>query len=136
MYSTGCLATGWDAGQAFLHKGESNGGTYPVCAVHSMQEVGPARTTKVSTCNVRTEERSGSEKARNSESVLTTYTVPPNSADSVKFFGRAVGKNQHKTFLDRVLEDGFEFQGTSLFVFLSLHYHEGTLTGWWGGGLK
>ena len=29
MYSKGCLATGWDAGQALLHKGESNGGAYP-----------------------------------------------------------------------------------------------------------
>ena len=54
MYSKGCLATRWDAGQAFLHEGESNGGTYPDCTVHSMQEVGPATTTKVNTCNVRT----------------------------------------------------------------------------------
>ena len=56
MYSLGPLATGWDAGQALLHKGESNGGAYPVCTVHSTQEVGPATTTKVGTCNVRTDE--------------------------------------------------------------------------------
>ena len=49
MYSKGCLATGWDAGQAFLHKGDPNGGAYPNCTVHSMQEVGPATTTKVNT---------------------------------------------------------------------------------------
>ena len=55
MYSKGWLATGWDAGQALLHKGESNGGAYPDCTVHSMQEVGPATTTKVNTCNVRTD---------------------------------------------------------------------------------
>ena len=56
MYSKGCLATGWDVGQALLHKGESSGGTYPICTVHLMQEAGPATTTKVSTCNVRTDE--------------------------------------------------------------------------------
>ena len=55
MYSKGCLATGWDAGQTFLHKGESNGGAYPDCTVHSMQEVEPATTTKVNTCNVGTD---------------------------------------------------------------------------------
>ena len=49
MYSKGCLATGWDADQAFLHQGESNGGAYPVCIVHSMQEAGPAMTTEVIT---------------------------------------------------------------------------------------
>ena len=56
MYSKGCLAIGWDARQALLDKGESNGSTYHACTVHSMQEVGPATTTKVSTCNERTDE--------------------------------------------------------------------------------
>ena len=43
MYSKGCLATGCDAGKAFLHKGESNVGAPQcvlVCTIHSMQEVG------------------------------------------------------------------------------------------------
>ena len=53
MYSKGCLATGCDAGKAFLHKAESNGGA-PVCNVHSMQEVGPATTTKVNTYRRKT----------------------------------------------------------------------------------
>ena len=53
MYGKGCSATGWDGGRAFLHKGESNGGAYPNCTVHSMREVGRATTTKVNTCNVR-----------------------------------------------------------------------------------
>ena len=32
MYSKGCLATGYDAGKAILHKGESNGGA-PLCVL-------------------------------------------------------------------------------------------------------
>ena len=48
MYNKGRLATRWDAGQAFLHRGESNGGAYLVCIVHSMQEVGPATNERSS----------------------------------------------------------------------------------------
>ena len=36
MYSKGCLANGWDAGRAFLHRGESNGGaSLCVCTLHA-----------------------------------------------------------------------------------------------------
>ena len=33
MYSKGCLATGYDAGKAIIHKGEYNGGA-PLCVLH------------------------------------------------------------------------------------------------------
>ena len=62
MYSESCLATGWDARRALLDKGECNGGTYPDCTVHSMQEVGLATTTNVNTCYVRIMEHGGSLK--------------------------------------------------------------------------
>ena len=48
MYSTGCLATGWDAGQALLRKRESNGGAtlivlYTRCRRWGLQR--PQRST-------------------------------------------------------------------------------------------
>ena len=52
MYSKGCLATACDAGKAFLHKRESNGGV-PLCVLCVLYipyaGVGPATTTNVNT---------------------------------------------------------------------------------------
>ena len=90
MYCKGCLAIGCDAGQAFLHRGESNGGA-PVCTINSMQEVGPATTTKVITYSIGTyvkhtglgSKKSGAQSAEAKDSYIQASDVSSRGGDAV-----------------------------------------------------